>query len=163
MADDDYKLVVMGTYAQAMWTAQLLELALQRLAHLQLRELPDDASREEITARFVAIFRKTAGQAARILDLPEDLAKHVKSAIRVRNRLAHDYLLAKPTRWESDEGLTAIFRELITMSQLLYAVEAELEPEIERLMRERGARVPRRRKRDGLWDLMMRAPLPAEP
>jgi len=25
VAEDDYKLVVMGTYAQGMWTAQLLE------------------------------------------------------------------------------------------------------------------------------------------
>lgn len=139
----DEQSLVMLSYAGAMQYAQLFETNMVQLAHLQLPALPADATMEDALARLGDLLKKTAGQLANQLDLPEPVAAQLKGAVKTRNVLAHHFLRGPSVRrLRTSSGREAMFRELMAMSSQLYKAVEAIDPEIDRQLRARGVDPP---------------------
>lgn len=89
---DDRDMRVFREYGRTMFFVQSFEFGLQQLLQLQ-RQIPPDLGFEEAWAKVEKIFAMTAGQTARRLDVPDDLAEVLQIAVNTRNTLAHEYLM----------------------------------------------------------------------
>lgn len=80
---DDDDLRVFREYGRTMYFVQSFEFDLKQLLQLQ-HQIPPDLGFEEAWAKVEKIFAMTAGQAARLLDVPTELAELFQVAVNTR-------------------------------------------------------------------------------
>jgi hypothetical protein len=84
---------VLQEYAKTMCWAQLFESALQAVAATELDPPEHALSSDELQERTELFFSRGIGWIQRRLELEPELAREIDALRRVRNELAHGYLL----------------------------------------------------------------------
>lgn len=149
MSDDDTpdlaeelgeELAVLARYGRTMMAAQLLEFSVFQLTHLK-KKTPADL--EKAMKKLEGLLKQPPGDASKHLELDALLLDDLKTAIEIRNVLAHDFL----TRFRIE---LAIREEAIDMAvafldashAFVTDVQRRLDEEAERRLLEKGIRQP---------------------